>query len=204
MKQTTCLEVPIAVGSMVVYKERVWELKFLNFSDGGVNLYHMLRDGEDKAKALASEVNLATEEEVEKWKQSKVVPSTKPQRKVVFVIRGDERIPLSEVKTAQVDFVVSTAREWTTVDAFVNKITQQFSEYRMEDGAPLNQGGFDPMFCVTSKNPGALIKSGLLIFRPAPKGSGAQWEFKSRTAATQEEISEARNYAFKRNKFLYD
>jgi hypothetical protein len=127
-----------------------------------------------------------------------------PTRREVFVVKNNgDRISLGEVKKEQIDFVLSVATEWTTVDTFVKKVTQQFSEYRMEDGAPLNQGGFDPMFVVSHRNPGVLVRTGLLIFRPAPQGSGSQWEFKSRTAATQQEISEAGNYAAGRGKFVY-
>ncbi len=121
-----------------------------------------------------------------------------------FVYRDGEKYrPLEEVKKEQSEFVLSECVGWTTVQELVRKVTKHFSEYTMEDGSPLNQGGFDPMFCVTKKNPGCFIKTGLLIFRKARPQSGCQWEFKARTSASQQEIMACVTSALERNKFVF-
>ena len=121
-----------------------------------------------------------------------------------FVYRGEEKIPLSEVKDDQIECVLEGAKDWTTVYAQVLRVTKQFSEYRMADGSPLNQGGFDPMFCTTAKNPGYFIREGLLIFRKAAPGSGCTWEYKTRAAASEQEIQDCVDLATEKNKFIFE
>jgi hypothetical protein len=126
-----------------------------------------------------------------------------PSRDVVYAYRDGEKIALGEVKKEQIDFVVAQSQDWVSVDDLVKKVTKHFSEYTMEDGSPLNQGGFDPMFCVSRKNPGILIRTGKLIFSKAPKNSGCQWLFKSRAAASQQEILAAVDCALAKDKFVF-
>lgn len=121
-----------------------------------------------------------------------------------FVLRGGDKIPVEELKKEQIDFVLSELQTWGTVGELVNKVSKHFSEYTEMDGAPLNQGGFDPMFVTTRKHPGLLIITGMLIYRKAAPRTGAQNEFKARAAATPEEIESARTEALARNKFVYE
>ena len=122
-----------------------------------------------------------------------VVP---PTRKQIFVRRGEEKILLDEVKKEQIEFVMAESQDWTTVQELVNKTTKHFSQYTMEDGSPLNQGGFDPMFCVSRQNPGILIRTGKIIF-PDPVRHGIEM-----SADLQDLISKVRFKSFK-NEFSF-
>lgn len=126
-----------------------------------------------------------------------------PSRKQIFIYRGDEKFTLGEVKQDQIDFVLEKAVVWITVEDLVTEVTKRFSEYRTEDGKHLNQGGFDPMFVITQRNPGFLIKTGKLIFKKAPPKSGSHHVFKSRVASSQSEIEQCEQYARNRGKFVY-
>jgi hypothetical protein len=125
-----------------------------------------------------------------------------PLKSKAYVYRAGEKILRTEFDEEKIQYVLDEAKDWITIQELVVLVTNRFSQYTMEDGSPLNQGGFDPMFCVTQANPGYFIRNGLLIFRPAPPRSGCQWVFKNRKYATRSEIVAAAEIARAKNKFV--
>jgi hypothetical protein len=127
-----------------------------------------------------------------------------PLYQPIYVYRNGERYEeLSAVRQEMIDWIVSECRDWKSVSELVKKATTRFADYVVNETPFLNQGGFDPMFVVSRQHPGALIKSGLLIFKKAPPKSGHQWIFKARAAASREEILSAIDFALIKNKFVF-
>lgn len=150
-----------------------------------------------------------TEEKMEVEFGDRVIKFPKNSLTVIpkndIVYRGEEVFSLDRVDEQQKDFLFSeeVSGSWASVHDFVVKLTSHFSEYRMADGSPLNQGGFDPKLCVTWKNPGEFIRSGEMIYRKAPKGKRTRWEYKARKYATAADISQHVKDATTYGRFIY-
>jgi hypothetical protein len=108
---------------------------------------------------------------------------------------------LSEVKDAEDRRIRELLKEWTTVDEIVTTLTKEFSEFTTTGDKPyFNQGGLDPKFCVTIRNPGFYVKSGAVIFR---KRAGSDTEFKLRSYCSLTEVQQSEQEAMQRGKFIF-
>jgi hypothetical protein len=92
---------------------------------------------------------------------------------------------------------------WRTVDWLSKYSVEEFPDFIVHDTPIVNQGWFDPKFCVTRRHPGQYIKSGELIFRRSQTGGKSRYEYTLRSSATEEEILECESFAAECGLFIF-
>lgn len=126
-----------------------------------------------------------------------------PQRKQQIVEKaGQPYRPANEVKSEIVEWIITQLAEWRTVTALVVEATKEFADLTLGGTPFFNQGGFDPLFVVSTKNPGQLLRDGHCIYRRSLANDGSRFEFRSRDTATPQEFAECVSLALSINKFI--